>query len=84
MAIEMKVAGLDIANNVFQVHGVDHRGKTVLRNGFVDLNSQSVFLQQILWLIGVEAAPGAYYWGVCLKFWARGFGWWLHSSSSPI
>lgn len=67
MAIEMKAVGLDIAKNVFQVHGVDHRGKTVLRNGFVDLNSQRVFLQQILCLIGVEAAPGAYYWARVLR-----------------
>jgi len=31
MAIEMRVVGLDIAKNVFQVHGVDRRGETVLR-----------------------------------------------------
>jgi transposase len=37
MAIEMKVVGLDIAKNVFQVHGVDRRGEPVLASGFVDL-----------------------------------------------
>ena len=26
MAIEVRVAGIDIAKNVFQVHGVDRRG----------------------------------------------------------
>jgi hypothetical protein len=31
MAIEMKVVGLDVAKNVFQVHGADRRGETVLR-----------------------------------------------------
>jgi integrase len=31
MALEMKVVGLDVAKNVFQVHGVDRRGETVLR-----------------------------------------------------
>lgn len=31
MAIETKVVGLDVAKNVFQVHGVDRRGETVVR-----------------------------------------------------
>jgi hypothetical protein len=31
MAIEMRVVGLDVAKNVFQIHGVDGRGATVLR-----------------------------------------------------
>jgi len=29
MAIELKVVGLDIAKNVFQVHGLNRRGETV-------------------------------------------------------
>ena len=31
MAIEMKVVGLDIAKNVFQIHSVDRRGETIHR-----------------------------------------------------
>lgn len=31
MAIEVNVVGFDIAKTVFQVHGVDGRGATVLR-----------------------------------------------------
>ena len=29
--MEITTIGLDLAKNVFQVHGVDQRGKTVLR-----------------------------------------------------
>lgn len=31
MAMETRVVGLDVAKNVFQVHGVDRPGGTVLR-----------------------------------------------------
>lgn len=34
MAIETRLAGLDIAKNVLQVIGVDHQGETVLRSEF--------------------------------------------------
>jgi transposase len=32
--MDITTVGLDLAKNVFQVHGVDARGKVVLRRGF--------------------------------------------------
>ncbi|HSD61756.1 MAG TPA: IS110 family transposase [Burkholderiales bacterium] len=60
----MKVTtiGLDIAKSVFQVHGVDERGKGVLcarlRRGEV----LAFFAKLAPCLIGIEAGGGAHYW----------------------
>ncbi|PHM49190.1 hypothetical protein [Xenorhabdus miraniensis] len=31
--MEITTIGIDLAKNVFQVHGIDAQGKTVLKNG---------------------------------------------------
>src|SRR5438128_2538209 len=67
MAIEMRVVGLDIAKNVFQVHGVDHRGETVLRKRLRRSQVGDFFRQQIPCLIGIEATQGAHYWARVLR-----------------
>jgi len=58
MATEMKVVGLDVAKNVFHVHGVDRRGETVLRKRLRRSQVAEFFRYQIPCLIGIEATQG--------------------------
>ena len=67
MAIEMSVVGLDVAKNVFQVHGVDRRGETVLRRRLRRSQVAEFFRQRIPCLIGIEATQGPHYWARVLR-----------------
>lgn len=95
MANEMKVVGLDVAKNVFQVHAVDRRGGTVLRKRLRRCQVAEFFRQQTPCLIGIEATQGAHYWTRVLRAlghevrllapgsWARNSGpKWLEDRSS--
>jgi transposase len=55
--------GLDIAKQVFQVHGVDEHGKARLRKQLSRAKVLEFFAQMPACLIGVEACGGAHYWG---------------------
>ena len=55
--------GLDLAKNVFQVHGVDANGKAVLRKQLKRSQVLSFFANLPPCLIGMEACAGAHYWG---------------------
>ncbi|MBF6651234.1 IS110 family transposase [Methylobacter sp. BlB1] len=55
--------GLDIAKNVFQVHGVDAHGKVVLRKQLRRIQVLAFFANLSPCLIGLEACAGAHYWG---------------------
>jgi len=54
--------GLDIAKNVFQLHGVDANGKTVLRKQLKRNQVLAFFAKLLPCLIGLEACSGAHYW----------------------
>lgn len=54
--------GLDLAKNVFQVHGVDQRGATVLRKQLKRNQVAAFFAKLQPCLIGVEACGGAHFW----------------------
>ena len=54
--------GLDIAKQVFQVHGVDRVGKTVLRKQLKRAQVLAFFANLPPALIGIEACAGAHYW----------------------
>ncbi len=54
--------GLDIAKNVFQVHGVDRNGKAVLRKKVSRGKVIECFAQLPVCLIGMEACAGAHHW----------------------
>ena len=60
----MKVTrvGLDIAKQVFQVHGVDERGVTSMRRQLSRAKVLEFFVQRPPCLIGIEACGGAHYW----------------------
>lgn len=55
--------GLDIAKQVFQVHGVDERGEVRLRKRLTRGKVLEFFAQLPPCLIGMEACGGAHYWG---------------------
>ena len=54
--------GLDIAKNVFQVHGVDANGKVVLRKQLKRNQVLAFFANLLPCRIGLEACAGAHYW----------------------
>ena len=54
--------GLDLAKNVFQVHGVDSQGKVVLRKALKRADVTSFFAKLLPCLIGMEACGSAHYW----------------------
>ena len=60
----MKVTtiGIDLAKNVFQVHGVDERGKPVLRKQLKRKDVVAYFANVEPCLIGMEACASAHYW----------------------
>lgn len=67
---KLTLLGLDIAKNVFQLHGVDDRGKPMLRKKLTR-NKLAEFITNLPeCLIVMEACGGANYW--CRKFTAMG------------
>ena len=63
-AIDMQVTtiGLDIAKNVFQVHGIDAAEKVVVRKQFRRSQVLEFFKALPPCLIGMEACATAHYW----------------------
>jgi hypothetical protein len=54
--------GLDLAKNLFQVHGVDCMGKPLLRKQLKRKEVLAFFANLPRALIGIEACAGAHYW----------------------
>ena len=65
----MKVTrvGIDLAKEVFQVHGVDGQGKTVLRRRLRRSEMTTYFKQLPACLIGLEACASSHYWARLLS-----------------
>lgn len=59
--------GLDLAKNVFQVHGVDDGERTVLRRKLRRGEVEDFFRAQPSLIVGMEACGGAYYWARVLE-----------------
>ena len=55
---EIKVIGLDLAKQVFQVHGVNTAGETVLRRTLKRGQVRRFFAQLPPCLVGIEACGG--------------------------
>ena len=60
--MQVTTIGLDIAKNVFQVHGVDQHGKVVLRKRLSRGRVLAFFANLPRCVIGLEACGGAHYW----------------------
>ena len=54
--------GLDLAKSVFQVHGVDAAGRTVLRRRLARSELVAFFARQPACLVGMEACSSAHHW----------------------
>ena len=60
--MKITTIGIDLAKTVFQVHGVDERGKAVLRKQLKRKDVLSFFANLEPCLIGMEACGSAHYW----------------------
>ena len=55
--------GLDLAKNVFQVHGADGAGQAVLRKKLRRTQVLAFFEELSPCVVAMEASGGAHYWG---------------------
>jgi len=62
MQNEVKVLGIDVAKNVFQIHGVDASGKEVFRQKLSRAKLKPFMATQSKCLVGMEACGGAHHW----------------------
>ena len=65
--MKITTVGIDLAKNVFQVHGVDQRGKPVVERRLKRKQVLAFFAQLPPCLIGMEACGGAHYWARMLQ-----------------
>jgi hypothetical protein len=61
--MNVTTVGIDLAKNVFQVHGVDARGKVVLRRQLRREQVAAFFVNLPPCLIGMESCASAHHWG---------------------
>ena len=59
---KITTAGLDLAKNVFQVHGVDQHGKAVVNKPLKRSQVPAFFEKLLPCLVGMEACSSAHYW----------------------
>ena len=60
--MEVSTIGLDLAKNVFAVHGVSKDGRVVLKRELRRAQVLPFFAKLTPCLIGMEASSGAHYW----------------------
>src|SRR5689334_15957831 len=59
---EISTIGLDLAKNVFQVHGADGDGQVVLRRQLRRSQVETFFAELPPCLVGMEACGSAHHW----------------------
>lgn len=59
---KISVIGLDLAKDVFQVHGIDEEGEVVVCKSIKRAQLRPFFAKLPACLIGMEACGGAHYW----------------------
>jgi len=60
--MKITTVGIDLAKNVFQVHGIDERGKAVLKKQLTRDKMAAYFANLPPCLIGMEACGSAHHW----------------------
>jgi transposase len=60
--MKITTVGIDLAKNVFQIHGVDERGKVVLKKQLKRSQVTAFFANLPVCLIGMEACGSAHHW----------------------
>ena len=63
----VSMIGLDLAKNVFQVHGVEACGKVVVRRQLRRGQVENFFAKLPPTIVGMEACGGAHHWGRVLE-----------------
>ena len=61
--MKITTVGIDLAKDVFQVHGIDEHGKAVLRKQLRRDQMAAFFVNLPPCLIGMEACGSAHHWG---------------------
>ena len=61
--METSTIGLDLAKNVFQVHGADSAGSVIFRRQLRRNKVLEFFAKQPPCMVAMEACGGAHYWG---------------------
>jgi len=64
---DIKVLGIDLAKNVFQLHGTDGKGKQVFSKRLSREKLADFIVNLPPCLIGIEACGGSNYWGRLFK-----------------
>ena len=59
---EISIVGIDLAKQVFQVHGVDRQGRKRLQRQLTRSQLERFLVQQPPCLIAMEACGGAHHW----------------------
>ena len=62
MKKNISVLGIDLAKNIFQIHGTDERGKVVLKKRLKRDELIEFMVQLPPCLVGIEACGGSHYW----------------------
>ena len=65
--MNMATIGLDLAKNVFQVHGLNRHGKMMVRKALPRAKVVEYFAQLSPCVVGMEACASAHYWGRTLE-----------------
>ncbi|PHV09526.1 IS110 family transposase [Chitinimonas sp. BJB300] len=65
--MKIMTIGIDLAKNVFQLHGVDEHGKTILKKQLRREQMTVYFANLPQCLIGMEACGGAHHWARLLQ-----------------
>ncbi len=73
--MKMTTVGIDLAKNVFQVHGVDERGKAVLKKPLKRDQVAPFFANLPPCLIGMEACGSAHHWARKLEAFGHTVRW---------
>jgi transposase len=60
--MNITTVGVDLAKNVFQIHGVDEHGRVALRRALKRADVVKLFVNLPLCVIGLEACGSAHYW----------------------
>lgn len=60
--MQVTTVGIDLAKNIFHVHGVDHTGRIVFSRPLRRAQMAEFFVGLPPCLIGMEACSGAHFW----------------------
>lgn len=60
--MKVTTAGIDLAKQIFQVHGIDEHGKTVIRRQLRRAQMAEFFTNLPPCLVGMEACGSSHHW----------------------